>query len=237
MSTTRLNKTIKIMNWVALIATISCLSLIFFYVPAERTMGNVQRIFYFHVGAGWTGSVAFFVALMGGILYLIRPNRQWDILTLASVELGLIFITMNITSGSIWGKPAWNTWWIWSPRLVSITVLWLVYAAYFMLRGAIEDPDRRARFCSVYSIASFVTVIITFYAIRLFRDIHPALAGANEGAQGEQDLTNPMVFTMLYSFITFSLIYAAWLLNRIRLEFLHDDVQMLKRKVLLKLQG
>jgi heme exporter protein C len=237
MSLTRLNKTITIMNWVAIFATISCLALIFFYVPTERTMGNVQRIFYFHVGAGWTASAAFFVALMGGVLYLIRPNRQWDILALASIELGLVFTTMNITSGSIWGKPAWNTWWIWSPRLVSITVLWLVYAAYFMLRGAIEDPDRKARFSAVYSIAAFVTVIITYYSIRLFRDIHPALAGASDAAQGEQDLTSPMVFTMLYSFITFSILYASWLLNRIRLEFLNDEVRGLKRKVLLRLQG
>jgi len=234
---TRLNKSIRIMNWVATIAILSCLGLIFFYAPTERTMGAVQRIFYFHVGSAWTASAAFFVALLAGVIYLIRPHREWDIIALASVEIGLVFTTITIASGSIWGRPAWNTWWIWSPRLTSITVLWLVYAAYFMLRGGITDPNRRARFSAVYAIAGFVTVIITFYSIRLLRDIHPALISSGEAAQGEQDLTGPMVFTMLYSFLTFSLLYATWLLNRIRLEHIADEVNKLKMQVMVRLSN
>jgi heme exporter protein C len=236
MSVSQLHRPIQILNWLAALMILSCLALIFFYAPMERTMGQVQRIFYFHVGSAWTSSAAFFVALMAGILYLIRPKREWDAIAMASVEIGLIFTTITIASGSIWGRPAWNTWWIWSPRLTSITVLWLVYAAYFMLRGAIEDPDRRARYAAVYAIAGFVTVIITFYSIRLLRDIHPALSGSSADAQGEQDLTSPMVFTMVYSFLSFSVLYAAWLLNRVRLHGLQDEANALKARVITRLQ-
>ncbi len=233
----RLNRWIPIFNGLAVLMVTIALLAIFFYLPPERMMGNVQRIFYFHVGVAWTASAAFFVALMGGILYLWGKNPAWDIVSLASVEIGLIFASMTIASGSIWGKPAWNTWWIWSPRLTSITVLWLVYAAYFMLRGAIADPDRRARLSAVYAIGGFVTVIITYYSIRILPDIHPALSGGSQDAQGEQVLTGSMVSVMLYSFLTFSVLYAAWLLNRIRLEYLTLQNNQLKMRLMQRLRG
>lgn len=237
MSVSRLDRPVRILNWLAAIMLLTALVLIFFYVPMERTMGQVQRIFYFHVGVAWTSAVAFFVALLSGIAYLIKPRKEWDAIAVASVEIGLVFATMTLASGSIWGRPAWNTWWLWSPRLTSYTVLWLVYAAYFMLRGSIEDPDRRARYAAVYAIAGFVTVIITFYSIRLLRDIHPALIGSGEEAQGEMALTSPMVFTMIFSFLTFSVLYSSWLLNRIRLHWLQDEVNQLKLRVMGRLRA
>ena len=165
----RLDRAVGILNWAAAIMIVACLLMVFFFAPTELTMGNVQRILYFHVGSAWVSAVAFFVALVSGVLYLIRPAKKWDIISLASVEIGLAFTTMTIISGSIWGRPAWNTWWIWSPRLTSITVMWLVYVAYFMLRGAIEDDEKRARFAAVYVIFGFITVIFTFLSIRLDR--------------------------------------------------------------------
>ena len=237
METKRLNRLIPIFNVLAILMVIIALLAIFFYLPAERTMGNVQRIFYFHVGVAWTASAAFFVALLAGILYLWQKMPAWDIVSLASVEIGLVFATMTIVSGSVWGRPAWNTWWIWSPRLTSITVLWLVYAAYFMLRGAIADPNRRARLSAVYAIGGFVTVIITYYSIRLLPDIHPALAGANQDAQGDQILESGMVAVMLYSFLTFTVLYVAWLLNRIRLEYLLMQNNQTKVQLMRYLKG
>ena len=139
--------------------------------PNEPTMGMVQRIFYFHVGSAWVGAIAFFVALAAGVLYLRKSDRKWDTLALASVEIGLVFLTMATVAGSVWGKPAWNTWWLWSPRLTLITVAWLTYAAYFMLRGAIEDEERRGRFAAVYVIVAFVTIIMAYVSVRILRDI------------------------------------------------------------------
>jgi len=190
------------LNILAILMLAISMLVIFFYAPTEQTMGNVQRIFYFHVGTAWVAAVAFFVALISGVAYLRKPSPTWDMLAVGSVEIGLVFTSMTIVSGSVWGRPAWGTWWTWSPRLTSITVLWLVYAAYFMLRGAVEDEERRGRFSAVYVIAGFVTVIITFLSIRLllfrncqhenghhpkrvgpdFHGIVPSLAGQSDEA-------------------------------------------------------
>jgi heme exporter protein C len=246
MDLTRLSRTIRILNIVALIALAIAMGMIFFYAPVERTMGNVQRIFYFHVGAAWVGSLAFLVAMVCGVLFLRRPAKKWDTMALASVEIGLVFISIAIVSGSVWGKPAWNTWWLWSPRLTIVTIMWLAYAAYFMLRGAIEDEERRGRFAAVYVIVSFVTVILTFASIRILRDIHPVVFGGTmESAQGAEEGLQEfsgldsmkMVITLNITVIAYTLIFVAWLANRIHLQRLIDQVQLLKTRVASRLQG
>jgi heme exporter protein C len=236
-----LDKWVPRLNVVAAVMILISLLVIFFYAPTEVTMGNVQRIFYFHVGSAWVAAVAFFIALLSGVMYLIKPARIWDTIAVGSVEIGLVFTSMTIVSGSVWGRPAWNTWWIWSPRLTSITVMWLVYVAYFMLRGAIEDDERRGRFAAVYVIAGFVTVIITYLSIRLLRDIHPVILGeASEAAEGLQEFSGidsgKMVLSLNISVLTFSVLYLAWLFNRLRLQRMIDEAAELKTKVMHQLQ-
>lgn len=247
MELTRLNRNVRILNWAAGIALVIALGMVFFYAPVERTMGNVQRIFYFHVGSAWVGAVAFFVALIAGVLYLRKPSRSKDTIAVASVEIGLVFLTMATVAGSVWGKPAWNTWWEWSPRLTLITIAWLTYAAYFMLRGAVEDEEKRGRFSAVYVIVAFVTIISTYISIRILRDIHPVVFGGTlESAQGaEQGLQEfapglesmSMVITLNVSVVAFTLLYGAWLANRIRLQRLMDQTNSLKMRLAARLQG
>jgi heme exporter protein C len=236
-----LNRVVPILNVLAAVMIGISMVVVFFYAPVELTMGNVQRIFYFHVGSAWVASIAFFIALLSGIMYLRKPSRTWDTIAVGSVEIGLVFTTMTIVSGSVWGRPAWNTWWIWSPRLTSITVLWLVYVAYFMLRGAIEDEERRGRFAAVYVIAGFVTVIITFFSIRLLRDIHPVIIGeSSEAAEGLQEFggidSTKMVLTLNLSVLTFSVLYVTWLANRLRLQRMIDEAAKLKMRAISRLQ-
>ena len=247
MELTRLNRNVKFLNWAAFVTISLALLIVFFYAPTERTMGNVQRIFYFHVGAAWVGAVAFFVALVAGISYLRRPSKKWDITAVASVEIGLVFLSMAIVAGSVWGKPAWNTWWEWSPRLTTITIAWLTYAAYFMLRGALEDEEKRGRFSAVYVIVAFVTIIISYLSIRILRDIHPVIVGGTaESAQGAGEglqefsaglESTRMIISLNASVIAFSFLYAAWLANRIRLQRLMDEAGLLKMRVAARLQG
>lgn len=248
MSFERLNRTVQVLNIVAIVALVINLWMVFFYAPVELTMGNVQRILYFHVGSAWVGAVAMLMALGFGIWYLIRPEKRWDTIVVASVEIGLIFITMTIAAGSIWGKPAWNTWWLWSsPRLVAITVAWLTYAAFFMLRGAIEDEEKRARFSAVYAIIAFLTIIMAYVSIRVLRDIHPVLLGgtldsAQGASQGESEFQNGvdsmrMGITMMSSTVVFTILYVTWLFNRIRLQRLMDMTDQLKMRVAARLQG
>lgn len=236
-----LDRLVPILNWAAGFMVAISLLVIFFYAPTEITMGNVQRIFYFHVGSAWVAALAFFIALLSGIAYLRNPSRTWDTIAVGSVEIGLVFTSMTIVSGSVWGRPAWNTWWIWSPRLTSITVMWLVYVAYFMLRGAVEDEEKRGRFSAVYVIAGFVTVIITFLSIRLLRDIHPVLIGeSSAAAEGLQEFSGldstKMVISLNISVLTFSVLYVAWLANRLRLQKMVDDAADLKTRVMARLQ-
>ncbi|MEW5958047.1 MAG: cytochrome c biogenesis protein CcsA, partial [Chloroflexota bacterium] len=151
--------------------------------PAERA---AQRIFYFHVPSAWIGFLAFMVAAAASILYLMTRRQSWDIWALASVEMGVAFFAMVMLSGPIWAKPTWNVWWTWDPRLTISTISWLLYIGYLMLRGAVDNPDRQARFAAVYAIVAAMSVPINWMAIRWWRTIHPAVVmpGNNTEAQG-----------------------------------------------------
>jgi heme exporter protein C len=188
-------------------------------------------VFYFHVAAGWVGMLGFLVAAIAGGIYLAKGDRKWDIVGLASVEIGMVFAFINVVTGSIWARPIWNTWWTWDPRLTTATIMLLIYAAYLMLRSGIEDPDRRARFGAVYAIVGFLSVPLTFFSARLFRTIHPVVIGTNQpGAEGAFDMTADMRLVFFFSLITFSLIFVDLLWHRIRLGRLQDKVEQLKLK-------
>jgi len=196
------------------VALFVALGMVFLYAPREATMGDVQRIFYFHVASAWVGFFGFFVTFLAGIGYLARGERWWDIMGLSSVEIGLTFITMAVVTGSLWARPVWGTYWTWEPRLTISAVQLLIYVAYAMLRTAIESPERRARFAAVYGIVAFVTVPLSWFAIRWWRTIHPDILTGGGGMA----LTPRMVYTLLVSLVAFTLLYATLLRQRMRLE-------------------
>jgi heme exporter protein C len=224
---------LKILDWITGVVFAISLYMVFFFAPREAIMGDVQRVFYFHVAAGWVGALAFLVAAVAGGIYLARKDRKWDKVAFASVEIGVIFTFINIVSGSIWARPIWNTWWTWDPRLVTATIMELIYLAYIMLRQGIEDPDRRARFGAVYSIVGFISVPITFLSIRIFRTIHPVVVGSGDpAAEGAFDMTPKMRAAFFFSLFTFTMVYATLLWHRLRLQDLSDKVEALKMKIL-----
>ncbi len=223
---------IRALEVVALVAMLAALGMVFGYAPMERVMGQVQRIFYFHVAANWIGMLSFGLAALTGILYLFTRREKWDRLQVAAVELGLVFSITGIISGSIWARPVWNTWWTWDPRLISVTIMVLVYVAYLMLRQGIEDPERRARFASVYAIFGFLSVPLTFFSIRLFRTIHPQVIGKSDpSAQGTFDMTPEMVHTLLFSLAAYTVLYVVLLWHRYRLEGLRRELDMRKAQL------
>jgi heme exporter protein C len=227
---------LKVLNAVTGVLFVIALYLVWFYAPREAVMGEVQRVFYFHVAAGWVGALAFIVAVVAGIAYLTRGNHRWDRVGLASVEIGIVFTLINIISGSIWARPVWNTWWTWDPRLVTATVMELVYIAYVMLRQGIEDPERRARYGAIYAIVGFISVPLTFLSIRIFRTIHPVVIGSGDPtAQGAFDMTPKMLTAFMFSLLTFTFVYATLLWHRLRLEALNERVE--RRKIELTAGG
>lgn len=204
---------------------------VFLYAPTEAVMGPVQKVFYFHVASAWTGMLGFLVAFVAGIFYLITRDRNWDIVGLAGVEIGLVFTLICILSGSIWARPIWNTWWTWDPRLTTAAIMELVYAAYLMLRQGVEDPDRRARFGAAYAILGFLSVPLTFLSIRIFRTIHPVIIGSGDPATAASfDMSARMVQTFLFSLLTFSVLFVDVLWHRIRLGKFADQLERLKMK-------
>jgi len=223
-------RNLKILSGITIAMFVIALYMVFIYAPREAVMGDVQRVFYFHVAAGWVGALAFLVTAIAGGVYLAKRNPKWDRVAVASVEIGVVFTFINIVSGAIWARPIWNTWWTWDPRLVTATIMLLLYLAYLMLRQGIDDPDRRARFGSIYGIVAFVSVPITFLSIRIFRTIHPVVIGSGDpSAEGAFDMTPPMLQAFMFSLLTFTFIYATLLWYRMRLGRLSEQVE--KRKM------
>jgi heme exporter protein C len=148
------------------------------------------------------------------------------------VEISLVFFFITIILGSIWARPIWNTWWTWDPRLTTAAVTELVYIAYFMLRQSLEDPDRRARFGAIYTLLGAVSAPITFFAIRLFRTIHPVVVGNGDpNAQGGFAMTGDMKIAFFFSLFAFTVIFIDLFWNRIRMGELQEKVEQLKLKV------
>ncbi len=222
---------ITLLNAITALAVLVALYLALIRAPAPanvdtETQRYAQRIIYFHIPHAWVGFLAFLVTLVSSVLYLWRGERRWDILASSSVEVGVAFMTAVIITGSIWAKPAWNTWWTWDPRLTTSTITWLIYLSYLMLRSALDDPARRARFAAVYGVVGFISVPITFFAIRWWRTIHPVLFDASN-----MGLSPNMRFPFFFSLATFTLLYLVILIQRVRVELLSDEVARLKVSV------
>ncbi|MFN8376240.1 MAG: cytochrome c biogenesis protein CcsA [Anaerolineae bacterium] len=207
------------------------------YAGQETTQGDVQRIFYIHMPAFFGAFIAFSATVVGGIMYLRTRQLKWDVLAVAGVEVGLVLGLINLTTGSIWARPIWNTWWTWDPRLTSAAVMSLTYMAYLMLRAGIENPDQRRRFASVYGIIAISTVIMTLIIIRIRPDtIHPAAIGSSpQNAQGEVSLTSSMITTLLTNLPVWGLLVPVTLMWwRIRLENLRERIDGLKVRLVEK---
>lgn len=223
---------LKVLNALSVLMILTAVYLAVFWAPTEVTMGDVQRVFYFHVSVGWVAAIGFLLAVISGIAYLSKGDSKWDIVGVAGVEVGLVFAFLNIVTGSIWAKPVWNTWWTWDPRLITATISELIYIAYMMLRQGIDDPDRRARFGAIYAILGFVSVPLSFFSIRIWRTIHPVVvASGDAAAKGTFNMSPDMKVAFFFSLATFTVVGATLLWHRIRIGNLSQQVEQLKMKM------
>jgi heme exporter protein C len=209
----------------ALVAASAYASL--FIAPTERTMGLIQRIFYFHAASAWSGMTAFSVCFLANLLYLWRRQPKWDSLGVSAAEVGLAFITIVLITGPIWAKPVWGIYWTWDARLTSTFVLWLLYISYLLLRTLIEEPDRRALLSALFGIFAFLDVPLVFGAIRWWRTQHPApVIMGGPGAGLEPTMRAVFFFTVfaLHALMAFLIV------ERYGLEKLRLDLEIVRRE-------
>ncbi len=181
----------------------------FVFVPTEAEQGIVQRIFYFHVPCAWVAFAAFGLVAISGIFHLWLGNQVWDDLGYAAAEIGMVFCTLVLVTGSIWARPIWGVWWTWDSRLTTTLILWLLYGGYLMLRAMADDSPQVARFAAVIGIVAAADVPVIIVSVRLWRTIHPAVLVTR---QGEHGLTDPrMIATLLVALAAFTALFA-WLL-------------------------
>ena len=219
-------KLLMFLNVLSLILVLVGYYLSLFYAPTEKVMGDVQRVFYFHVATACVGMVGFILAAVFAVIYLIKKDMKWDMLGVVSVEISLVFFFITIVLGSIWARPAWGTWWTWEPRLTTAAILEMIYLAYLLLRQGIEDPEQRARFGAVYTLLGGLSVPMTLLSIRLFRTIHPVVIGG--GGSETMGMTDSMLNVMFYSIIAFTILFITLFWHRIRLGIYQEKVERMK---------
>jgi heme exporter protein C len=200
---------------------------IFLVLPDDALQGPIYRIMYFHVPAAITGMIGYFVALSLSILYLSSGKFRYDSLAASVVEVSVIFSLVNLVTGSIWAHVIWGIWWTWDARLTSALVCVLIFAAYLMLRRAIDEPTQRARLSAVLCIFGCVDVVIVWKSIQWFRTQHPApVLSIRTGGGNIDPAMEHMIF---YNLLAVLLIASALVLIRTRQESVSREIDSLRR--------
>ncbi|HXJ18560.1 MAG TPA: cytochrome c biogenesis protein CcsA [Candidatus Polarisedimenticolia bacterium] len=205
-----------------------------YIAPDERTMHEVQRIFYFHVPSWITSFTAFSVVFLANIAYLLTRRHRWDCLGVAAAEVGVACCTIGLITGPLWARPVWGIWWTWDARLTTTFILWLLYISYLLLRGLLEDPQRRAALSAVFGIFAFLDVPLVYLSNRLWRTQHPQpviLGGQGSG------LDPTMAKVLLLCVIAIFGVMIPILLDRYRIELVRHELDGLRQKVELRSAG
>jgi heme exporter protein C len=184
--------------------------MVFVYVPTEAQQGIVQRIFYFHVPCAWVAFAAFALVAISSAFYLWMGQQVWDDLAYAAAEVGMLFCTLVLITGSIWAKPIWGAWWTWDSRLTTTLILWLLYGGYLTLRVMADELPQVGRLAAVVGIVAAADIPVIIVSVRLWRTIHPAVIVTRQGGHGLEDPR--MVATLLVSMAAFTAL-GGWLMT------------------------
>ena len=188
------------------------LYLVFIWVPTEQNLGVSQRIFYFHVPLGWLGMISIVIVAIASFMHLQTGREKWDSLAATTAELGLLFATLIIVTGSIWAKPVWGVWWTWDAKLTTTLILWFIYVSYLMLRSYAPSGSQGRRYSSVVALIGAIDAPIIYMATVWWRTAHPEL---NIGPLADSgSLDSRMLLTFLISIVAFTVLYAHVLVER-----------------------
>jgi len=204
------------------------LGLVFFYAPLEAEQGFLQKIFYVHVPLAIVALCGFVAGGLMAIQHLRTREDRWDMRSYVAIHMSLIFAVGTLITGSIWAKGSWGHWWVWSePTLVSFLIVFLLYATYQPLRFAIEDPERQARYASVFAIVAGAFVPLNFIAVRLSSAyLHPRVLGSTS------NLPPQMALTFAVSLLAIALLYATLCKYELTVKHTRAQLRALRRSLL-----
>ena len=200
------------------------LYMVYMWVPTEQNLGVSQRIFYFHVPLGWIGMVSIIVVAVASILHLYTGKQKWDDLAYSTAELGIIFASLILITGAVWGKPVWGVWWTWDAKLTTTLVLWFIYAGYLMVRAYGPAGTQGRRFASVIALIGAIDAPIIYKATDWWRSAYPE-------RNVPFDLNEQMALTFLVSLVTFTIIYVYMLMERYSLRRSESDLDELHQRI------
>ncbi len=218
-----------ILLWLTALGGFAMLAAIYIFVPTERTEGVVQRIMYYHVPCAWVAFFAFFIVFVCSVLFLWRKEREWDIYAHASAEVGMLFCSLVLITGPIWAKPIWGIWWTWDPRLTLTLVLWLIYAAYLMLRLQTNEGSTRAKYSAIIGIVGALDIPLIHFSVLWWGSQHPSPKIITSEGIGT-GIDNSMGITLLVSLGAFTLVYFLLVSVRVRIEKMKDEIDRLKKQ-------
>ena len=199
------------------------LYLVYMWVPTEQNLGVSQRIFYFHVPLGWIGMVSIMVVAAASILHLVTGKQKWDDLAYSTAEIGIIFASLILITGAIWGKPVWGVWWTWDAKLTTTLVLWFIYVGYLMVRSYGPAGTQGKRFASVIALIGAIDAPIIYKATDWWRSAHPE-------RNVPSDLDEQMLLTLLVSVLAFTVLYVYLLMERYSLRRSESDLDELHQR-------
>jgi heme exporter protein C len=224
-----LNAVDSVLPWLTLLALAAAMYAVFVWVPNDAFQGLVQRIFYVHMAMWLPTFTAFGIVAVASLLFLWRRQPVWDRLGRSAAELGLLFCTLGLATGSIWARPIWGIWWTWDPRLTLTLILWMLYAAYLLLRTLTTDKDQGAVFAAILGVTGVVDLYLINRAVYWWRSIHPAVIVDQKGNSG---LADPyMQWTLTITLVAFFLLFLFLLRVRMQIAAMEEDVDELREQM------
>ena len=226
----------KIVYAFAVLLVLVSMYIVFFIAPVPIDPGSAAgdpenfKIFYFHLPIAISAYLCFAIVFVSSILYLRSKEQKWDILSISAAEVGVIFAFLTLVSGSIWGRSAWNAYWVsWDVRLNTSLILFLIYLSYLMIRQAVEEPEKRARLSAVFGIIGFISVPISFLSVRFYSKMHPCVVPPCPSGGGG-GIGGVVLYYLLLNFAAYFLLAATLMMLKFDNERLKEKANELKRK-------
>lgn len=211
---------------VAVIAVAATYIRAIYFTPLEAIQGPAQKIYYVHPTSAWVAFLAFGIVALASIGYLWLKDLKLDRVAESAAEVGVVFTSVTLITGSLWGKPIWGTWWTWDARLTLTLFLWFIYVGYLVLRGAIEDREMRARYSAVLGILGALLIPFIHLSVYLFRTLHPMPI---IGKPSRPSLPNEMLETFALAFVSFTILFIALFRARYHLAIERDELEAEER--------